>query len=76
MRGAAVQLDAADGATLAAAASKILSDEPFRTDLVRRGLARAAEFSWQRTAQLTLEVYRRVRSAPANSCASSSHDRT
>jgi glycosyltransferase involved in cell wall biosynthesis len=39
---------------------EILDNEDRRRDLSRRGLEQAAKFSWERTAQLTLEVYREV----------------
>jgi glycosyltransferase involved in cell wall biosynthesis len=35
----------------------LLGDEGRRADLIRRGLARAASFTWQRTAERTLEAY-------------------
>lgn len=38
----------------------ILSDEALRRDLIVKGLARAASFSWERTARATLDVYRRA----------------
>lgn len=43
---------------IAAACLRILSDDALRARLRRAGLARAAQFSWRRTAQATLEVYR------------------
>ena len=39
---------------------EILDDEDRRRALSRRGLEQAAKFSWQRTAKLTLEVYREI----------------
>jgi glycosyltransferase involved in cell wall biosynthesis len=40
-------------------ALEALSDDEERYDvLVARGLARARQFAWQRTAELTAEVYR------------------
>lgn len=38
----------------------VLDDPGLREDLVRRGLARAARFSWERNARLTLEAYHEV----------------
>ena len=35
----------------------LADDERLRRSLSRRGLARAAEFSWEKTARLTLEAY-------------------
>lgn len=43
----------------------ILSDVALRERLVQKGLARAAEFTWERTARGTLEVYRRALSEGA-----------
>jgi glycosyltransferase involved in cell wall biosynthesis len=37
---------------------RLLADEPLRAELRRRGLRRAAQFSYERTAQATLGVYR------------------
>jgi len=54
--GAAVQVDARDVRGWAAAMRAALSDE-WRAAWRERGLARAAEFSWERTAILTREVY-------------------
>jgi len=48
--------DDVDG--LAAALSRVWQDEALRADLRARGLARAGEFSWERTARLTLDAYR------------------
>ncbi len=44
--------------TLIAALEKALSDDAWRQAQQQRGLARAAEFTWQRTAEITLGVYR------------------
>jgi glycosyltransferase involved in cell wall biosynthesis len=45
------------------AVDRVLSVEPLRQDLRRRGLARAAQFSWERTARETLAVYREALAA-------------
>ena len=37
---------------------RVVNDESLRDDLRTRGLARAATYTWQRTARLTLDVYR------------------
>lgn len=39
------------------AMARILTDETLRTDLIARGHARAATFTWERTARETLKVY-------------------
>lgn len=45
---------------LARALVSLLSDEQERAHLSAAGLARAAQFSWAKTAQATLEVYRQA----------------
>jgi glycosyltransferase involved in cell wall biosynthesis len=42
---------------IAEALARMMQDEGFRAELGARGLARAREFSWDRTARQTLEVY-------------------
>ncbi|MCZ7567883.1 MAG: glycosyltransferase family 4 protein [Ardenticatenaceae bacterium] len=50
----------ADTAALTAAIRRVLADPPLRADLAARGPRQAARFSWQRTAEETRAVYRRV----------------
>jgi alpha-1,3-rhamnosyl/mannosyltransferase len=45
-----------DEAGLAAAILRVADDAAYADDLRQRGIARAAEFSWRRTAEMTLEV--------------------
>jgi glycosyltransferase involved in cell wall biosynthesis len=45
---------------ISTAITDLLSDVERRHALARQGLRRAAEFSWQRTAVLTLEVYEMI----------------
>ena len=40
--------------------ARLLADEPARAELSSRGRARAAEFSWERTARETVAVYRKL----------------
>jgi len=54
---AALLVDPHDPEALAAALAQLAGDAALRADLVRRGLQRAGEFSWTRTAELTLRVY-------------------
>ncbi|MBI4759200.1 MAG: glycosyltransferase family 4 protein [Chloroflexi bacterium] len=49
-----------DAAGLATAIQSIISDEGLRTTLRARGLERAKQFTWQKTAQATLQVYQQV----------------
>ena len=58
--GAGVLLDPRDVAAWRDAIIRVVNDETLRDDLRARGLARAATFTWQRTARLTLEAYREV----------------
>ncbi|MDI6891770.1 MAG: glycosyltransferase family 1 protein [Actinomycetota bacterium] len=54
---AVLMVDPNDVRGLAAAISDVISDESLRKSLKEKGLARAAQFSWQRTAEQTLEIY-------------------
>jgi glycosyltransferase involved in cell wall biosynthesis len=55
---AARYCDPHDADSIADALAEVASDEQLRAGLVERGHGRAAEFSWARTAQETLTVYR------------------
>lgn len=57
---AAIMVNPHDTKELAAAIHKILSDEGFRQEMIRRGLKRAAMYSWEETARRTLQVYEEV----------------
>jgi D-inositol-3-phosphate glycosyltransferase len=43
---------------------RVLEDDALRSRLQAGAVAQARQFSWERTAQRTLEVYRRARSSP------------
>jgi glycosyltransferase involved in cell wall biosynthesis len=60
---AAVQFDPHDQKAIAHALRELLVDEQLRERLVARGHQRAREFTWERTARLTLESYARVLAA-------------
>jgi glycosyltransferase involved in cell wall biosynthesis len=62
---AALLFEPRDDAVLAESLARILDDRPLADDLRRRGLARAATFSWARTAEATQAVYRHVTAARA-----------
>jgi glycosyltransferase involved in cell wall biosynthesis len=47
-----------DHEALAMALLRLIEDDGLRAELRARGQARAAGFSWERSAQATLEVYR------------------
>jgi glycosyltransferase involved in cell wall biosynthesis len=57
---AAVLFDARDDASVGSALRRVLSERPLRSSLRERGLARARLFTWERTAEATLESYRRA----------------
>jgi glycosyltransferase involved in cell wall biosynthesis len=55
---AALLVDPEDDDALAAGLVRILTDEPLRAELMAKGPARAASFSWAATARATLNAYR------------------
>ncbi len=57
---AALLFDPRDEAAIAASISRLLSDRGEAERLRAAGLGRAREFSWERTARLTLDSYRRA----------------
>lgn len=58
---AAVLVDPDDAAGFAGAIDRLLTDAELRDDLVTRGKRRAAAFTWERTAEMTLAAYHRAR---------------
>ena len=61
---AALLFDPHDESAIAAALKRLLEEPQLAEDLRARGLARAREFSWQRTARLTLDSYARALGRP------------
>ena len=57
---AAIQIDPYSVAELAGAMIRVASDPALCAENRRKGLARARGFSWRRTAQETVQVYRRI----------------
>lgn len=57
---AALTVDPHEVNQLASAIERVLTDTMLQTELRRRGIARAAEFTWERTARETLALYERV----------------
>jgi glycosyltransferase involved in cell wall biosynthesis len=55
---AALLVDPADASAIAAGVRRTLDDSALRDRLIRDGLARSAEFTWDRAARDTLAVYR------------------
>ena len=54
---AALYADPLDPADIAAKVAAAVEDAPLRDSLIRRGLARSAQFTWRRTASGVLGVY-------------------
>ena len=61
---AAVQVDPLDVEALAGAMARVTGDAGLRAELRARGLERAGQFTWEKTARATLQVYRQVARAP------------
>jgi len=57
---AALSINPEDVEDMRRAIVGVFSDEELRQDLRRKGLARAKKFSWEKTAEMTLEVYEEV----------------
>ncbi len=57
---AAVYFDPKDTGAMAQSLARLLRNPGYRKLLGERGRARAAQLSWERTARLTLDVYRRA----------------
>jgi glycosyltransferase involved in cell wall biosynthesis len=57
---AALLVDPTNVADIAGGVWRLLTDDGLRADLQAKGLARAAEFGWERAARATLEVYHRA----------------
>lgn len=60
---AALLVDPEDPGSIAEALARVLADPAVAADLVARGRAQAARFSWEATAEGCLATYRRVLSA-------------
>ena len=57
---AALLVDPLDTTAIAAAIERVLADGALRERMRADGLAQAARFSWDRTAELTIASYRRA----------------
>ena len=57
---AAIKVSPHDVRELAVALEKALTDQELRKSLINRGMRHAANFSWEKTAEKTLEVYKEV----------------
>ncbi len=54
---AAIQVDPTNIDQLAAAMTRVLTDQPMAREMTRKGLLQAAKFTWERAAAETLTVY-------------------
>ena len=54
---AALLVDPYDASDIALGVSRVLSDKSLRQELINKGLERIKVFSWEKTAEKTLEVY-------------------
>lgn len=61
--GAALLTDPDDPLRIAEDVDRVLTDEPMRRDLVRKGLARVAQLSWGASADRLIGVYRQIERA-------------
>lgn len=57
---AGIMVDPQNINSLAEAMSKVLTDGKLRNNMIRKGLEQAKGFSWEKTAEQTLEVYHKV----------------
>ncbi|MGH7499592.1 MAG: glycosyltransferase family 4 protein [Gemmatimonadales bacterium] len=62
--GAAVLVDPADPAAIAAGLCRVLDDRALRAELIAKGLVRGPQFDWENTGRLTEEIIRSLVSAP------------
>ena len=58
--GAAVLVDPYDVESIADGIARVLSDPALREELRLKGIARAREFSWERSVSRTREIYQEV----------------
>lgn len=56
----AMLLDTKEPEVWAQAIRRVLSDDALRAELIAKGLRRASEFSWQKCARETIQVYQQV----------------
>ncbi|MBN1880057.1 glycosyltransferase family 4 protein [bacterium] len=57
---AALYFDPLDSGSMSSAMDRFLSDAELRGAMRRKGLERSREFSWQKAARMTADVYRRI----------------
>jgi len=57
---AGIMVNPYDTSSLAQAMRRVLTDDKLRDNLVRKGPEQSKKFSWEKTAELTLQVYNKV----------------
>jgi len=57
---AGIMVNPYDTHSLAQAMRRVLTDDKLRDNMVRKGLEQSKKFSWEKTAELTLQVYNKV----------------
>jgi glycosyltransferase involved in cell wall biosynthesis len=62
---AAVLVDPYDHHAIADGIYSVLSNEPYRQELRRKGLVRASQFSWENSVRRVMDIYQEVGTAPA-----------
>lgn len=60
---AALQFDAGDETALLEAMERVIDDDKLRAELIEKGLKQVKRFTWARTAEATVGVYKKVLSA-------------
>ncbi len=60
---AGIMVDPYDTDSLAQAMRQVLTDSELRDNMIRKGLEQSKRFSWEKAAEQTLEVYKKVGSA-------------
>jgi alpha-1,3-rhamnosyl/mannosyltransferase len=63
---AAALIDPCNPEELAFAIEALTGDREMRLEQIQKGLCRAAEFSWRRTADMTVNIYKKVVERTAN----------
>ena len=57
---AGIMVNPYDTRSLGQAMRRVLTDDKSRDSMVRKGLEQSKKFSWEKTAELTLQVYNKV----------------
>ena len=57
---AGIMVNPYDTSSLVQAMRRVLTDDKLRDNMVRKGLEQSKKFSWEKTTELTLQVYNKV----------------